>query len=148
MFEGGDFFAGDVAVTAGRERAEFDIGDGDAAKLVDVMSRGEERFAKRVFARADGSHFPPAGGHSFGAGDFHTGAAFESANLLGGGGRINFAEINLAQIVGAHEAIGEFAIVGEEEEAGGVVFETSDGIDAPRESAKKIGDGFAAFGIA
>ena len=152
MFQGGDFFAGDVAVAAGGEGAEFDIGDGDAAELVNVMSGGEEGFAKRVFARADGSHFPPAGGHALGAGEFDGGAAFEFADVVrqkgGTGRRINFAEINLAKIVGAHNAIGEFPVVGEKEEAGGVVFEASDGENASGEAAKKIGDGFAAFRIA
>ena len=148
MLEGGDFFAGDVAVAAGGKGAEFDIGDGDAAEFVYVMSGGEEGFAKRVFARADGFHFPPAGGHAFGAGEFDGGAAFEFADSGGIGRWVNFAEINLAKIVRAHDAIGEFAVVGEEKEARGVVFEASDGENASGEAAKKIGDGLAAFGIA
>ena len=76
MLEGGDFFVGDVAVAAGGEGPEIDIGDGDATELVDVMSGGKEGFAKRVFARADGFYFPPAGGHAFGAGEFDGGAMF------------------------------------------------------------------------
>lgn len=130
VLEGGDFFAGDVAVAAGWDGTEFDISDGDAAEFVDVMARGEEGFAKRVFAGADGFHFPPAGGHPFGAGDFDAVAAFEFANFFRGGSGIDFAEINLAEIVRAHDAIGEFAVVGEEQEAGGVVFEASDGVNA------------------
>src|SRR6185437_8822401 len=126
----GDFFAGDVAVAARGEGAEFDIGDGDAAEFVDVMSGGEEGFAKRVLARTDGFHFPPAGGHAFGAGELDGGAAFEFANSWGVGRGVNFAEINLAEIVRAHDAIGEFAVIGEEKEAGRVVFEASDGENA------------------
>ena len=148
MLEGGDFFAGDVAVAAGGEGAEFDIGDGDAAEFVDVMSGGEEGFAKCVLASADSLHFPPAGGHAFGAGEFDGGAAFEFANSSRIGRWINFAEINLAEIVGAHDAIGEFTVIGEEKEAGGVIFEASDGENASGEAAEEIGDGFAAFGIA
>src|SRR6185437_13229089 len=138
VLERGDFFAGDVAVAAGGEGAEFDIGDGDAAEFVDVMSGGEEGFAKCVFASADSLHFPPAGGHAFGAGEFDGGAAFEFANSSRIGRWINFAEINLAEIVGAHDAIGEFTVIGEEKEAGGVIFEASDGENASGEAAEEI----------
>ncbi len=42
---------------------------------------------------------------------------------------------------------GEIAIVGEEDEAAGVVVERADGIDALGKAAKEIAKSFAAFGI-
>ena len=45
------------------------------------------------------------------------------------------------------EMRGEFAIVREEDQTGGGVFEIADGIDALGESAQEIAKRFAAFGI-
>jgi len=61
---------------------------------------------------------------------------------------LDFDLVGLLEVIPVFEELrGEVAVVGEEDEPGGGVFEIADGIDAIRKSTKKITQSFAAFGI-
>jgi hypothetical protein len=72
----------------------------------------------------------------------------ETLEIFEGEASLNFNVEELLEIGPVLEhGRGEVAIVGEKDEAAGVVVERADGIDAFGKTAKEIAEGFASFGV-
>jgi hypothetical protein len=60
----------------------------------------------------------------------------------------DFDVVGLLETIPVLEELrGEVAVVGEEDQTGGRIFEIADGVDAIGKAAEKIPEGFAAFGV-
>jgi hypothetical protein len=115
----------------------------------------EERALKGVEAGARELHFVPEVGGVTARGvgltkspELRAGVLAKTFEIFEGEASLNFDVEELLQIRPVLEhGRSNVAIVGEKDEAAGVVVERADGIDAFRKTAQEIAKSFAAFGI-
>lgn len=133
---------------AGRKRVELESAESDAANFLDGMAGLEKPLAQEIAARVGESYVVPRGILAAAARDACAGGAREGFNLGERQKSFQLELISLREAIGGHHAIGEIAVVGEEQETARMVFEAADGKDAFANAVEKIADAAAAFGIA
>ena len=151
----GDFFFDEQAVAALRNTIQTERAEADAFQFFNGMLRGGKHAAQNIFFGILQSDFIPeisgvaTGGVGLAHGaDRRTGIAAEALQLSQHQAAFNFHVIGLLKIGPVFEHFGgEVAVIGQKDEAAGVVIEAAHGVDALRKSAETIAERFAAFGI-
>jgi hypothetical protein len=150
-----DFFVDQEAIAALGQALEIEWTEADAFQLFDGMLFSEEHAAKNIFFGILQRNFVPK---IFGVAAGGIGLA-DRAN---GGGRIAAQALEFFHHQAAFDLYvihllevgpvlqhfgGKIAVIGEKNQATGVVVEAADGIYALRETLQTISERFAAFGI-
>jgi hypothetical protein len=152
-----DFLGGEGSELAGLEAAELDGANGHAAEAHDLVAELGQHAADLAVLAFGEDHFED-GGLALLAGDADlagAGLAFSQPDALGEvaegsvvGGAGDEGAIELFDAVsGVGEAVGELAVVGQEDEAGAGLVEASDGVDALGDLGQEIDDAWSAAGV-
>ncbi len=135
---------GEVAELAGLEGGEFEKADADALQFFDEETEVFEHHADLVLAAfgeldlipgvIGAGQYLEAGGLGADAEQGDAGAEF--ADLVFAESAVGFDDVSFDDVRSfAHDGVGEIAIIGEQEEAFGVIVEAADGVDAFADAA-------------
>src|SRR5215470_11142009 len=106
-----------------RERSKLQIRQAHAFHFLDRMARLEKPVAERVPTRFRSSGFVPRRILPTAARDAHSDRARKLFHLLEREQRLDLNVVRLRQVVRLQDEVGQFAVVREENQARGMVFE-------------------------
>jgi hypothetical protein len=150
-----DFLRGEVSIAAGGE-VEFEEADFHATEFFHQLAEVFEHHSDLVLAAFGEADFIPrilAGLDEFdvggrGAAAMQRDAGLKRFHLFIGEGPGNFHYIRFDDVGGGRcDAMGELAIIGEQQQAFAGIVEAADGEDALLHAAQQVHDGLAAFRI-
>lgn len=121
-----------------RQRLQFEIPDSYAFRSFHRMARLKEAVSQVVASRVGKSYFVPRRVFAAEPFNFCAGGAREGFDFLKREQRFQFQKICLRQRVRVHDAIGEVAVIRQEDEARGMVFKAAHGKHALRHTVQKI----------
>lgn len=131
-----------------RQRLQFEIADSYALGSLDGMARLKEAVSQVVSSRVGQSHLIPRRVLAAKALNLCAGGTGKNVDFLEREQRFQFQEIRLRQGVRVHDAIGEVAVVRQEDEASGMIFEAAHRKHALGHTVQQIAQRAAALRVA
>lgn len=135
-------------MVSGSERFEREISDRHAFHFFNGVARLEKTSAQGIVARFGKRHLIPGSVFPLQADDVRAGRARQAFDFFEGEQCFQFQIVGLLQMAGSQHQVCEIAVVGQENQAHGVIFEAADWKNALGDSVKQIAESATPFRVA
>src|SRR5580704_18917338 len=132
-------------MVSGSERFEREIPDGDAFDFFNGMASLEKPSAQSIGARFKERDFIPRSVFPFYASDVRASRPGEAFDFFEGEQGLQFQIIGLLQMTGFQHQVREIAIIGQENQAHGVIFQPAYGKNALGDAVEQIAESAPSF---